>query len=75
MSMKHIEGKHRKQARMKIVGIIILALVVSLAIPFITKPKPRASLQGPSLSEMEYTEIDFNNGDLQLAGMLFIPKF
>ena len=52
----------------------MLALVVFLAIPFITKPKPRASLQGPSLFEMEHTEIYFNNGDLQLAGMIFTPE-
>lgn len=74
MSAVQVEGKQKKNAGKRIVGIIALALVVFLAIPFIFKPKPRASLQGPSLSEMEYTEIYFNNGDLQLAGMLFVPE-
>ena len=60
--------------KIKVIGIIMLALVVFLAIPFLTKPEPRASLQGPSLSDMEYTEIQFKNGDLQLAGMLFVPE-
>jgi len=74
MSAVQVEGKQKKNAGKRIVGIIALALVVFLAIPFIFKPKPRASLQGPSLSEMEYTEIHFNNGDLPLAGMLFVPE-
>jgi dienelactone hydrolase len=54
--------------------IVVIALVVFLAIPFFFKPEPRASLQGPSLSEMDYIEIFFNNGDLQLAGMVFVPE-
>jgi dipeptidyl aminopeptidase/acylaminoacyl peptidase len=74
MSLVQVEGKQKKKARKRIVGIIALALVIFLIIPFIFKPKPRASLQGPSLSEMEYTEIYFNSGDLQLAGMLFVPE-
>jgi len=74
MSAVQVEGKQKKNAGKRIVGIIALALVVFLAIPFIFKPKPRASLQGPSLSDMEYTEIHFNNGDLPLAGMLFVPE-
>ena len=71
MNTKHAEGK---KAKLKVLGIIMVALVIFLAIPFIAKPKPRASLQGPGLSEMGYTEIYFKNGDLQLAGMLFTPE-
>ena len=74
MSQEQVEGKQKKKTKGRIVGIIVLALVVFLAIPFIFKPKPRASLQGPSLSEMDYIEISFNNGGLQLAGMLFVPE-
>ena len=58
----------------RIMIYVMIALVVLLAIPFILKPEPRASLQGPSLSEMDYVDIFFNNGDLQLAGMLFVPE-
>lgn len=54
-----------------IVGIV---LVVFLTFPFIFKPEPRAALQGPSLSEMDHVEIFFRNGELQLAGMLFVPE-
>ena len=63
-----------KMPRRKVMLILVIALVVFLAIPFIFKPEPRASLQGPSLSEMDYVEVFFNNGDLQLAGLLFVPE-
>ena len=53
--------------------IILVAIIVVLLIPVIFKGKSRASLQGPSLSEIQYTEIFFNNDDLQLAGMLILP--
>ena len=51
----------------------MVAIIVVLLIPVIFKGKSRAPLQGPSLSEIEYTEIFFNNDDLQLAGMLTLP--
>ena len=57
-----------------VIGIVLIALVVILLIPFILKDEPRASLRGPDLSEIEYTEIFFNNGNLQLAGMLIVPE-
>ena len=65
------KSSNSKKIIMIIVGIV---LAVFLAIPFIFKPEPRASLQGPSLSEMDYVEIYFNNGEIQLAGMLFVPE-
>lgn len=57
-----------------IASIIFILLVVILLIPFVFKDKPRASLHGPDLSEIEYIEIFFNNGDLQLSGMLIVPE-
>ena len=60
--------------RKRVMIIVVIALVVFMVIPFIFKPEPRAPLQGPSLSDMDHTEIYFNNGNLQLAGMLFVPE-
>ena len=74
MNKKNLIQKTFNKPRRRVIGIVVLALVVFLAIPFIFKPEPRASLQGPSLSEMDYIEISFNNGGLQLAGMLFVPE-
>ena len=54
--------------------IVVVVLVVILLIPFLFKGKARAALVGPTLSEIEYTEVSFNNGDLQLAGMLILPE-
>jgi dipeptidyl aminopeptidase/acylaminoacyl peptidase len=72
-SKSSVQNKSTKSKRrfMIIVGIV---LAVFFAIPFIFKPEPRASLLGPSLSEMDFVEIFFNNDGLQLAGMLFIPE-
>ncbi len=72
-SKSSVQNKSSKSKRM-IMIIVVIALAIFLAIPFIIKPEPRASLQGPSLSEMDYVEIFFNNEGLQLAGMLFIPE-
>ena len=53
--------------------IILIIIVVILLIPVISKGESRDLLQGPSLSEFEYTEVYFDNGDLHLAGMLILP--
>ncbi len=49
-------------------------LVIILLIPFVSKGEQRGALHGPDLSEVKYTEIFFNNGDLQLAGMLILAE-
>jgi len=74
MSQQQSKRSSRIKSGCMIVGIILIVLVVILLIPFVLKDEPRASLRGPDLSEIEYTEIFFNNGDLQLAGMLFVPE-
>jgi dipeptidyl aminopeptidase/acylaminoacyl peptidase len=58
----------------KVLAFVLIAIVVVLLIPVLFKEEPRAPLQGPSLSEIEYTEVFFKNGDLQLAGMLIQPE-
>jgi dipeptidyl aminopeptidase/acylaminoacyl peptidase len=57
--------------------LIGIALFVGLAI-FATlpalSPDGGFSLAGPDLSSLEYEEIEFGNGELRLAGMLFVPE-
>ncbi|MBC8506632.1 MAG: alpha/beta fold hydrolase [Chloroflexi bacterium] len=74
MNQTKNERKNRKQNRRRIMGSVLIVVIVVLFIPFVFKSKPRAALQGPALSEIEYTEIFFENGDLQLAGMLIVPQ-
>ncbi len=54
--------------------IVVVVVAVILLIPFVFKGEARAALVGPTLSEIEYTEVSFNNGDLKLAGMLILPE-
>ena len=57
-----------------IAAIVVLALAAVLLVPF-ALPKPqRAPLAGPELSDFRYEEIRFSNGDLALAGLLFLPE-
>ena len=73
MNQKNADQKNSAKSRRKSIFLILVAIIVVLLIPVIFKGKSRAPLQGPSLSEIEYTEIFFNNDDLQLAGMLILP--
>lgn len=69
------QTKQNKRIR---TGVIIfcalLAVVIILLIPMLFKGETRAPLVGPSLSELEYVDVTFSNGDLQLAGMLMVPE-
>ncbi len=56
------------------VAILLTLLVFVLLIPFVLKDRTARYLIGPDLSEIEYSEIFFRNGDLKLSGMLFIPE-
>jgi dienelactone hydrolase len=59
-----------------IVSIIVALIVVLLLLPVIFKDKGQPTLVGPDLSELEYSEIFFENRHegLLLSGMLFLPK-
>jgi len=74
MNQKQTNKRYRLKSGCAIIGLVLVALVIVLFIPFLFKDEPRASLVGPSLSEIEHTEIFFENGDLQLAGMLILPE-
>ena len=54
----------------------ISAILVLLLLPVSFKDKSHPALVGPDLSELEYTEIFFDNKheDFQLSGMLFLPE-
>lgn len=56
--------------------ILSLGLVVFLILPLALKNKPQRMLTGPDLSEIEYSEITFENktDSLKLAGMLMLPE-
>ena len=74
MSQQQSKRSSRIKTGCVIIGIVLIVLVVILLIPFVFRDEPRTPLQGPDLSQVEYTEISFDNGDLQLAGMLFLPE-
>jgi dipeptidyl aminopeptidase/acylaminoacyl peptidase len=57
-----------------IVSAAILVLLLILIVPIIVRRPPKKVLYGPSLSEIEYTEVFFHNGGLKLAGMLILPE-
>jgi dipeptidyl aminopeptidase/acylaminoacyl peptidase len=54
----------------------ISIIVVLLLLPVIFKDKGQPALVGPDLSELEYSEVFFENRyeGFQLAGMLFLPE-
>lgn len=59
-------------------SLIVLVILIILVLPLIVKDRsnPLKNFEGPSLSSLNYTEVDFiNNFDqTKLAGMLFIPE-
>jgi hypothetical protein len=56
--------------------MIVPITVVLLLLPAIFKDKGQPALVGPDSSDLEYSEVFFENQyeDFQLAGMLFLPK-
>ncbi len=55
------------------VAVMFLLLGVAL-LPALFGDTSRAPLVGPDLSTLEYEEVEFFNGDLRLAGMIFVPE-
>lgn len=62
--------------RFKLLISIISTILVLLLLPLIFKDRSHAPTVGPDLSELEYSEIFFENTHegFQLAGMLFLPE-
>lgn len=61
---------------MKINRILVIAgiILLILLLPFAVKDKSDAPLKGPSLDEMDYSEVTFHNDDITLSGILFLPE-
>jgi dipeptidyl aminopeptidase/acylaminoacyl peptidase len=58
-----------------IFGVIFFFLLLGvLLLPAVFTDKSHTALTGPDLSSLKYKEIQFDNGDLRLAGMLFVPE-
>jgi dipeptidyl aminopeptidase/acylaminoacyl peptidase len=58
-----------------IVGVVVVILLLGVALlPAVFGGRSSGSLEGPDLSSFEYEDVEFQNGDLQLAGMLFLPN-
>ncbi len=53
---------------------LLVAFIVFLLVPFIFKDRTHSWFEGPGLQGMKYSEVSFRNGDLNLAGMLFLPE-
>ena len=57
-----------------IVVVTVVFVMGVLLLPALLRDRSRAPLVGPDLSSLKYEEIQFDNGDLRLAGMLFSPE-
>ena len=69
------QSKRSKRIRPSLVIFgLLLAVAVFLLIPFVFKGETRAPLVAPGLAEVEYVDISFKNGELDLAGMLIVPE-
>lgn len=63
-----------KLNKKRIITFSVIIVVFVLSLPIIYKDRTYTPLVGPSLSEIEYTEIYFSNGNLKLAGILILPE-
>jgi hypothetical protein len=63
-----------KLNKKRIVIFSVIIVIFILLLPILYKDRTYTPLVGPSLSEIEYTEISFNNGNLKLAGMMILPE-
>ncbi|MCK8462427.1 alpha/beta fold hydrolase [Aliiroseovarius sp. S1339] len=52
----------------------IVILTIFLAIPFVFNDRAVRPLSGASLDQLTYEEVIFQNGGLELAGMLMLPE-
>jgi len=61
----------------KKIAITFTAIILFLAamlLPTLFTAKSPPHLVGPDLTSLTYEEVTFNNGDLRLGGMVFIPE-
>lgn len=61
--------------RGSLVGLSLLILLIAfLAVPVALNHPPDRRILGPSLADLDYSETTFDNGALDLAGLLFRPQ-
>lgn len=62
---------------MRRIAQIMLAVIAFVAlfllIPFLLKDSTSRQITGPNLDQLKYVDVAFQNGDLDLAGMLMLP--
>lgn len=65
-----------RKSKSRLVLLIFSLIVVLLLLPVIFKKRGQPALVGPDLSELEFTDVIFENpqAELQMAGMLFLPE-
>jgi dipeptidyl aminopeptidase/acylaminoacyl peptidase len=57
-----------------VVSLLVTALLGVALLPAMFPGGIHTPLAGPDLSSFEYEDVEFENGNLQLAGMLFLPE-
>ena len=57
-----------------IVALALMLMVAFMAVPFLFRDEPPPRVVGPALPDLDYQEVAFANGDLDLAGLLFLPE-
>jgi len=63
------------QFKKSIFSVIAALLLLGMALlPAIFRVTSRTDLVGPDLSSFKYEEVEFHNGDLKLAGLIFTPE-
>lgn len=65
-----------KTKKGRILLLLILGLIILLILPLVLKDRTQSRLTGPDLSEINHSEITFENksDSLTLAGMLMLPE-
>ncbi|UCF99150.1 MAG: alpha/beta fold hydrolase [Spirochaetaceae bacterium] len=58
----------------QVIVTAVLVLLLVLFVPVVVKRPASKVLYGPSLSDVDYTEVTFQSGELNLAAMLILPK-
>ena len=59
--------------KVAITFIVTILFLAALLVPALFSDRPQP-LAGPDLSSLKYEDIQFDNGDLRLAGMIFVPE-
>ena len=56
-----------------VASILVVFLLGMALLPALLRDRSAVPLVGPELSSFDYDEVEFENGELRLAGMIFLP--